>query len=120
MARAVGGRSGTGTGPTTIQNREVGACDAGLVGKVDDHAAIEEVGTGSFAHSGEVVVELGLERVRCDLTVLAAEVSDLTFRRRSRVTGRILAADERIEMGQGIGAVACGINRVDVEMVGCI
>lgn len=82
-----------------VQERKVGAGDAGLVGEVDDHTAVEKVGAGTFAHGAVVVVELGVERVRRDLAVFAAQVTGLAGLRLGSVTDRLLTADEGVEMG---------------------
>lgn len=63
-------------------------------------------------------MELGCEGVRRDLPVLSTEVSDLARCGLYGVTGWILAADEGIEMGQGVSAVTGAINRVYMEVIG--
>lgn len=97
---------------------EVGTADACLVGEVDDEASVTEVGSNTLFCGHELVVERHLKGIRCDLAVLAAQVTDLASLREPGVTCRVLATDERIEMSQCLGAVAIARDRIDVDVVG--
>ena len=97
---------------------KVGACDASLVGVVEDDRAVTKESTDALLGRGVVVNVLDLVGVACDLSMLATVVSDLA---RSRVLGiarRILAASKRVEMSESRSAVTVGRDGVNVNVVG--
>jgi hypothetical protein len=65
----------------------------------------------------ELIVERQLEGIRSDLSILAAEVTDLASLGETGVTWRILATDKGVEMTKCAGAVAIGWDGIDVDVV---
>lgn len=78
---------------------------------------ITKVGPDAFFGGGVVVDVVGCEGVAGDLSMLPTVVSNLTRGRFLRVTGRLLATSERVEMGESGGTVAILGNRFNVDMV---
>lgn len=78
---------------------------------------VAKVGPDAFLGGGIVVDVVGCEGVAGDLSMLSTVVSNLTRGRFLRVTGRLLATSERVEMGEGGGTVAILGNRFNVDVV---
>lgn len=89
---------------------------------MDNDGAVAEEGPNSFLGRGEQVgvdVFEGFTIVDArDLSVLAAEISDLASGWCIGVAGRILATNERVKMGKSRSAVAVLGNWVDVDVIG--
>lgn len=96
---------------------EVGAGDPRLVGEVHDEAPVAEEGADALLEGGVGVVKGELEGVRVGLAVLAAQVADLAVLGGLGVAGGVLAADEGVEVGEGLRAVAVLGDGGDVEVV---
>jgi hypothetical protein len=86
---------------------------------VDDEAAVAEEGADALLRRRIQVHVLGREGVRGDLAVLAGQVADLAGLGQGGVAGRGLAADERVQMPESLGAVAVGRDRSCVDVVDC-
>ena len=87
---------------------------------MDDDAAVAEEGADALDRGR---VEVGVRRLESagrgrDLAVLAAQVADLAGLGRVGVAGGGLAADEGVQVREGLGAVAVLGDRGDVEVVG--
>lgn len=85
---------------------EVGAGNSGLVGKVNDKAAVLDRGIGAKVERTELVVEGELVGVRRDLAILAAQIADLAGLGSVLVTHRILATDVGVKVSLSGSAVA--------------
>lgn len=96
---------------------KVGAGDPRLVGEVHDEAPVPEEGADALLERGVGVVEGELEGVRVGLAVLAAQVADLAVLGGLGVAGGVLAADEGVEVGERLRAVAVLGDGGDVEVV---
>lgn len=83
---------------------------------MEDEAAVAEEGAGAL-DDGEVRVDVGLFVVDGDGAVLAAQVTDLARLGLGAIALGGLAADEGIEMGESLGAVAIFGDGVNVEVV---
>jgi hypothetical protein len=80
---------------------------------------VAKVGPDTFLGRGVVVDVVSCEGVAGDLSMLSTVVSNLTRGRFLRVTGRLLATSERVEMGESGGTVAIIGNRFNVDVVCC-
>jgi hypothetical protein len=97
---------------------KVGAGQARGVGVVDDKRTAAEEGLAVLAGGGPDVGVGGSERVRGDLAMLAAQVTDLAGVGSRRVTGRGLSTAEGIQVSLGRSAVAVN-GGSSVEVVAC-
>lgn len=95
---------------------KVGTADAGLVGVVEDKGAVAEECADALVCRCELVGVGSLERVRLDLAVLAAQVTNLARLGSRRVARWVLAAQERVQVRECRGAVAIGAGSC-VEVV---
>lgn len=83
-----------------------------------DEAPVPEEGADAVLERGVGVVEGELEGVRVGLAVLAAQVADLAVLGGLGVAGGVLAADEGVEVGEGLRAVTVLRDGSDVKVVG--
>jgi hypothetical protein len=114
---------------------EVGAGNAGLVGKVDHDAAISHK-CSIAGDSGDVLVDVavccvsgasigscvmsnlrGGEALVSGLSVFAREIADLAGSGSRSVAGRSLATDEGVNVSTGGSAVAIGGDGVIMNVV---
>lgn len=99
---------------------EVGAGQAGCVGGMDDDGAVTEEAGGTLAGGGIEIKVGNLEStIAGNVTVLAAEVSDLTGLRCGRIARGLFTADVRVEVREGSGAVTGGGDGLVVDVVLC-
>ena len=115
--RAVGGRWNDGGGAVNLG--EVGTADARLVGVVDHKAPVAEEGADALSGRRELVIVRDLEGIRRDLAVLAAQVTNLARLGELGITCGIFAAEERVQVGERLGAVSIAGDRINVDMVRC-
>lgn len=102
----------------TILPHKVRTIDTGLVGEMDDNRAIAEESANTRLR-GKIIINVGLlEAGALDLAVFAAVVADLAGFWLGFVAGGIFAADEGVEMGEGLGAVAVFGDGLVVDVVG--
>lgn len=85
---------------------------------MDDEAAVAEEGGVALERRRELVQVGRLEGVRRDGAVLAAQVADLARLLQGLVAGHRVAADEWVEVGRGVGAVAVAGDGLVVQVVG--
>jgi hypothetical protein len=100
---------------------EVGAGDARLVREMDDDRAVAEEGADAlFGRGVQIGVGLleGAVLVGDDVAPLAGQVAHLTGGGLLGVARSCFAADEGVQVGERLGAVAVGRDGVDVEVVG--
>lgn len=86
---------------------------------MDDKAPIAEKGAYALSCRGELVIVRDHEGIRRDLAMLAAQVANLAGLGEPGVAGRVFAADERIQVSEGLGAVAVARNRFGMDVIGC-
>lgn len=100
-----------------ILPHKVSTVDARLVGEMDDNRAIAEESANTLL-SGKILVDVRLlEAGGLDLAVFSAVVADLAGFWLGLVAGGVFAADEGVEMGEGLGAVAIFGDRLVVDMI---
>lgn len=85
---------------------------------MDDEAPVAEEGANATCCRGKLVIVRNLERIRRDLAMLAAEVTNLAGLREVGIADRVFATEERIQMGECFGAVAVTRDGIDMDMVG--
>lgn len=89
---------------------KVSTVDALLVGAVDHDGAVSDKGTDTGS-DGRVEVDVALLVAcfagdTCDVTVFAAQVTDLTGFGLGGIAWSLFTADEGVQMSEGLGAVA--------------
>lgn len=111
-----------GAGSGRIDLHKVCAVETLLVLVMDDNGAVSEERAKSLQGRGVQVSVDSLVDVTAidagDLSVLAAEVSNLASLGCGGVTRRVLAADEGVKMGKCFSAVAALWNWIDVDVIG--
>lgn len=86
---------------------------------MDHKAPIAEERADALSSRGELVIVRDHEGIRRDLAMLAAQVANLAGLGKLGIAWGIFAAEERVQMGERLGAVSIAGDRINVDMVCC-